>query len=107
MYRLEFYTTKNGTPVVHRWLSSLRDLRARARIMVRLDRAKAGNLGDCKPLKDGVCEMRIDYGPGYRIYYALIESVVVLLLQGGDKTSQSRDIERAVAALADYRGRTA
>ncbi len=106
MYNLEFYTTEDGTPVVHKWLTELRDLKARARIMVRLDRAKAGNLGTSKALRDGVYEMKIDYGPGYRVYYALVGATVVLLLNGGDKSRQAKDIERAVAFLADYRRRT-
>lgn len=77
-----------------KWFSSLRDTRAKAKIAVRIDRAEAGNLGDVK-FFDGIGEMRIDYGPGYRVYFAQRGSVLVILLCGGDKSSQRADIERA------------
>ena len=74
--------------------------------MVRLDRVAAGNFADCKSLRGGLCELRIDWGPGYRVYYAMIGKTCVLLLAGGDKRKQSSDIERALAYLKDYRQRT-
>ncbi|MCP1574722.1 type II toxin-antitoxin system RelE/ParE family toxin [Herbaspirillum rubrisubalbicans] len=77
------------------WLSGLKDQRARSRIVVRIARAKQGNFGDCEPVGDGVSEMRITYGPGYRIYYAREGGVSFLLLCGGDKSSQVRDIQAA------------
>ena len=77
------------------WLTGLRDIQARARIAKRIDRIAQGNLGDAKPVGDGVGELRFDFGPGYRIYYARRGNVVVMLLCGGDKDSQARDIERA------------
>ena len=77
------------------WLTGLRDIQARARIAKRIDRIAQGNLGDAKPVGDGVGELRFDIGPGYRIYYARRGNVVVMLLCGGDKDSQARDIERA------------
>ena len=75
----------------------------RAKILTRLDRLKLGNFGDCKTIEEGVCELRIHYGPGgIRIYYGKIENKVVLLLCGGDKGSQSRDITKAKEYLKDY-----
>jgi len=83
------------SPSFSRWLFKLRDLRAKAKIMVRLDRAKQGNLGDCEPVGDGISEMRIFEGKGYRIYFTLRKEKIILLLCGGDKASQSNDIKRA------------
>ena len=77
------------------WLTGLRDIQARARIAKRIDRIAQGNFGDTKSAGDGVSELRFDFGPGYRIYYARRGNVVVILLCGGDKDSQARDIERA------------
>ena len=75
------------------------------KIAGRIDRLAAGNFGDCKPLRQSVCELRIDWGPGYRVYYALLGRVCVLLLWGGDKQKQSSDIERAMEYLKDYKER--
>ncbi|KFL27694.1 type II toxin-antitoxin system RelE/ParE family toxin [Paradevosia shaoguanensis] len=83
------------TPVFTRWLSELRDVRAQARIQLRIDRVALGNLGDIKPIGGGVSELRIAYGPGYRVYVAQRGSVLVILLCGGDKSSQRSDIETA------------
>ena len=80
-----------------RWLSGLADKAGKARIVQRLDRAAAGNFGDCGPVGEGVSEMRIDVGPGYRLYYTRFREVVYLLLIGGDKSSRKRDIRRAIA----------
>jgi len=77
------------------WFDSLRDRKARARIDVRIRRLSLGNPGDVKPIGSGVSELRIDYGPGYRVYYTQRGAVVVVLLCGGDKRSQDADIERA------------
>jgi putative addiction module killer protein len=79
------------------WLSALRDARAKARILARLDSARLGNLGDIRSIGDGVSEMRIDVGAGYRVYFARRKMVVIVLLCGGDKSSQSNDIVRAKA----------
>jgi putative addiction module killer protein len=79
------------------WLTDLRDAQARARIIKRIDRIADGNLGDTKSVGNGVSELRFAFGPGYRVYYTVRESVVVILLCGGDKGSQGRDIERAIA----------
>jgi putative addiction module killer protein len=79
------------------WLTDLRDAQARARIIKRIDRIADGNLGDTKSVGNGVSELRFAFGPGYRVYYTVRGSVVVILLCGGDKGSQGRDIERAIA----------
>ena len=79
------------------WLASLRDERARARILKRLDRARAGNLGDVAPVGGGVSEMRIFYGPGYRLYFVRRGELIIVLLCGGDKSSQRADIDEAMA----------
>lgn len=78
-----------------KWLKKLRDDRAKAKILVRINRLGAGNPGDVQPVGDGISEMRIDYGPGYRVYYADRGAEVVVLLVGGDKSSQERDIAKA------------
>jgi putative addiction module killer protein len=77
------------------WFDGLRDQRARARIAKRLDRLVEGNPGDVKAVGEGVSELRIDYGPGYRVYYIERKSVLIILLCGGDKSTQDRDIKRA------------
>ena len=77
------------------WLAGLRDDRARARILKRLDRAKDGNLGDVAPVGEGVSEMRIFYGPGYRVYFVQRGQELIVLLCGGDKSTQDEDIEEA------------
>jgi putative addiction module killer protein len=79
------------------WFVSLRDRRAKARVQVRIDRLLLGNPGDVKPVGEGVSELRIDYGPGYRVYFVQRGRTVVILLAGGDKDSQARDIQIAVA----------
>ena len=79
-----------------RWLDGLRDIRARARIQVRIERLAAGNAGDVEPVGEGVSELRIDYGPGYRVYYKKLEREVAILLAGGDKRTQSADIKVAL-----------
>ncbi len=77
------------------WLSGLADLRGKVRIARRIEQAEAGNFGDCEPVGEGVSEMRIHYGPGYRAYFTRRGDVVYLLLLGGDKSTQKRDIKRA------------
>ncbi|MBV5262698.1 type II toxin-antitoxin system RelE/ParE family toxin [Pinisolibacter aquiterrae] len=77
------------------WLRRLRDARGKARILARIKSAEAGNFGDCEPIGDGVSEMRVHFGPGYRVYFVRHEAVVYVLLCGGDKSSQDRDIRRA------------
>ena len=84
------------TEVYARWLDGLRDVRARARVLVRVERLVAGNPGDVRPVGEGVSELRIDYGPGYRVYFKRQGRKVVVLLAGGDKRSQGADIETAL-----------
>lgn len=84
------------TEVFGRWLDGLRDIRARARIQVRLERLASGHVGDARPVGEGVSELRIDYGPGYRVYFTRRESAVVILLAGGDKRTQTANIKTAV-----------
>ena len=91
------------TETFERWLTKLRDERARARIELRLDRARLGNLGDTKPIEQGVHEMRINYGPGYRLYFMRRGFVTVVLLCGGDKRTQAADIKRAIALAKQWR----
>jgi len=85
------------TETFERWLLGLRDQRAVARINARIRRVALGNAGDVKPVGEGVSELRIDYGPGYRIYFIQRGRELVILLAGGDKRTQSRDIEKALA----------
>jgi putative addiction module killer protein len=86
-----------------RWLSGLKDRQAAARIHARLDRAGGGNLGDVKSVRDGVSEMRIDYGSGYRLYFIRRGTLVIVLLAGGDKRTQVADIERAIAIAQEWK----
>ena len=82
--------------VFDQWMTDLRDMKARARILQRIDSAIRGNFGDCEFIAEGVHEMRIHCGPGYRLYYTRREQRVYVLLAGGDKGSQKRDIRRAI-----------
>jgi len=86
-----------------KWLSGLKDRQARMRIHVRLDRVALGNLGDVYPVGDGLSELRIHYGPGYRLYCMLRGVSVVVMLCGGDKSTQTRDIELAKIIAKDWR----
>jgi putative addiction module killer protein len=103
---IRHYITRVGKDVFDNWLSDLADARTQAKIATRIDRLAAGNFGDCKSLRQGLCELRIDWGPGYRVYYANLGRASVLLLCGGDKQRQSSDIERALGYFNDYKERT-
>ena len=104
-YELREYTTSDGRSPFNDWLEGLRDLQARARIESRLDRVRLGNLGDYAPVGSGVFELRLFYGPGYRVYYSFESNNVLLLLLGGTKGTQKRDVKTAKDYLADYRKR--
>ena len=106
MIEIRRYVTRTGKDVFGDWLSRLADTQAKARILVRIDRLAVGNFGDSKQLRGGISELRIDWGPGYRVYYALVGRTCVLLLCGGDKRKQSTDIQRAIEYLRDYHERT-
>jgi len=103
---IRHYVSRAGKDVFDEWLSALADRRAQAKIASRINRVAVGNFGDSKPLSLGVCELRIDWGPGYRVYYAMVGKVYVLLLCGGDKRKQSSDIDRALEYFKDYKERS-
>jgi putative addiction module killer protein len=86
------------------WFTGLRDHQARARINARIRRLSLGNAGDVKAVGSGVSELRIDYGPGYRVYYLQRGTVLVVLLCGGDKRTQNADIKRAITIAKDWKG---
>ena len=98
---LEYLTEDNKNPF-RKWLEGLRDRQARAKIRIRLNRIRLGNFGDSKSVGDGVNELRIFYGPGYRIYFGRKDNTVVILLFGGDKKTQSKDIALAKRYWSDY-----
>lgn len=105
VYQLEYYRKETGDVPFSEWLEGLRDRAAIARIRIRLGRVRLGNFGVCKPVGDGVSELKIDVGPGYRVYYAMSGTTVVLLLIGGDKSTQKKDIEAAKQYWRDYQER--
>lgn len=94
------------TNVFDRWLAGIKDITFRARIISRFDRVQLGNLGDHRDLGDGLLELRFFFGPGFRIYCTIRERTIVFLLCGGDKSTQSKDIERAKAIMADLEQQT-
>jgi len=106
-HSIEHYREASGRVPFQAWIDGLKDKATKARIAFRLAKVAAGNFGDCKPCRDGVWELREDFGPGYRIYYARSGKTIVLLLCGGDKRSQQTDIERAVTCWKDYQRRMA
>ena len=105
MYEVRHYITRAGQDLYMEWYRTIRDARARIAIDRRLIRVELCNFGDHKPCRDGVWELRIDVGPGYRLYYALAGKQVVLLLCGGDKRTQARDIDRACQYWRDWQRR--
>lgn len=102
---IRIYSDSKGHVPFAAWMHALSDQRARAAVKARLLRVQAGNLGDCKPLRDGVQELRIDQGPGYRLYLSRQDPVMVLLLCGSDKSNQERSIAKAIEYLADWKQR--
>ena len=105
MFEVQDYLDADGQDPYAQWLAGLADRQAKARVVVRVLRMAAGNFGDHKPVRDGVWELRIDHGPGYRVYYAQAGKRLVLLLAGGDKRRQQADIETAVARWSDWQHR--
>ncbi len=101
------YLTETGRNPFRKWLEGLRDRQARAKIRVRLNRIRLGNFGDCKSVGHGVSELRIPYGPGYRVYFGRKSRTVVILLYGGHKKTQSKDIALAQEYWDDYHRRMA
>ena len=92
---VELYVAANRKVPFTEWLNSLKDIKARSKIRTRLDRVELGNLGDHKSVGDGVFELRVDFGPGYRIYFGRKGDKLIILLLGGDKGSQEKDIKKA------------
>jgi putative addiction module killer protein len=91
------------TKIFSNWLDEIHDIHARARILVRIERLADGNPGDVRPVGEGVSELRIDFGPGYRVYYKKQGKTVVVLLAGGNKRTQTRDIKQPCTLLEIYR----
>ncbi|MBF0565507.1 MAG: type II toxin-antitoxin system RelE/ParE family toxin [Nitrospirae bacterium] len=101
--RIEIYVTEDGRIPFLDWLNSLKDVKGRAKIRVRIDRLSVGNFGDCRAIGSGVYELRIDYGPGYRVYFGQASSDIMLLLCAGDKDSQKADLKKALLYWEDFR----
>ena len=97
----EFINAEGRAPY-QEWVNSLKDVKTRARIRQRVDRLELGNMGDCESVGDGVYELRLDFGPGYRIYFGQIGTTIVLLLCGGTKKKQQQDIDQAKKYWKDY-----
>ena len=104
-YEIEYYVTKEGKKLFREWLENLKDITARAKIRIRLDRARLGNLGDDRSVGEGVRELKVDYGPGYRGYFAIEGNRLLLLLLGGEKSGQDRDIVKAKEFWRDHKRR--
>ncbi len=100
---IESYVTANDRVPFLEWLNSLKDVQGKAKIKERLKRVRLGNLGDYRSVGEGVFELRINYGPGYRVYFGQVGEIIVLLLCGGDKSSQEKDIRKAQEYWIDYR----
>ena len=105
MFEVQDYLSPDCSDPYAQWLAGLTDRQARARVLVRVLRMGAGNFGDCKPLDAGVWELRIDHGPGYRVYYAQAGKRLILLLAGGDKRKQQADIATAIERWNDRQHR--
>jgi len=103
-FSLEYYQQENGAVPFRDWLRGLRDRHSVERIRARLARVRAGNFGKIRVLGDGVCELKVDHGPGYRLYYAMSGNTVVLLLVGGDKSTQKQDNQNAKLFWQEYKG---
>jgi putative addiction module killer protein len=100
------YADSNGKSPFEAWLTKLKDVKGRAKIKARIDRLSLGNLGDSRPVGCGVSELKIDFGPRYRVYFSEVGKTIILLLCGGDKSTQKQDIQKAQTYLEDYKGRS-
>jgi len=100
------YETSNGINPLEVWFSSIKDPVTRFKIAARIDRIKLGNLGDWKSLGNSIYELKFHFSSGYRVYYSELDNLVILLLCGGNKSSQNRDIKKAKEYLKDYKERT-
>lgn len=106
MFTIRHYVTADGKDIFLDWLKGIRDPVAKVQIVKRVNRVEQGNLGDHRFCRDGVWELRVDIGAGYRVYYAKAGAKLVLLLAGGDKRSQDADIDRAIQNWQDWKKRT-
>ena len=104
-FEIRRYRSPDGDEPFTRWLSALPDRQARARILVRIERLEVGNFGDSKFIREGVSELRIDWGPGYRVYFGRAGTSQIVLLCGGDKRKQDADIEKAIELWREYESR--
>ena len=104
---LRYYQTSAGEQPFVNWLEGLKDRKARTKIQARLARVAVGNFGDAEPVGEGVIELKIDWGPGYRVYCSRRGPAIILLLCGGDKKTQQKDIDRAKEYLKDFKARSA
>lgn len=105
MFEIRHYVTKDQRDVYLEWLRQVRDTKAKTAVIRRVNRVELGNFGDHKPCRDGVWELRIDQGPGYRVYYARAGAAIILLLCAGDKRTQDTDITKACDYWRDWQSR--
>ncbi|MBI3313421.1 MAG: type II toxin-antitoxin system RelE/ParE family toxin [Candidatus Omnitrophica bacterium] len=105
VWELEYYKTKNGLAPFLVWFESLNDFRTQTTISARLARLRLGNFGKCEPVGNGVFELKIYYGPGYRVYFGRKANRIILLLCGGDKSTQGKDIQRAYDYWQNFKER--
>ncbi len=103
-YKILLYTTDDGKIPFLNWLKNIKDLKIQRRIKLRIDRLIDGNFGDTKSVGNKLYELRLFFGAGYRIYYTIENNILIILFTGGDKSTQSKDIEKAKAFLQDYKG---
>lgn len=99
---IKIYSTETGKEPFTEWLENLNDLKAKGKIRARLNRVRLGNLSDFKAVGEGVFELRINFGPGYRVYFGRMGKKLVIILAGGDKSSQNRDIQKAKQYWLEY-----
>ena len=104
-WELLVYVSGKGAAPFSQWLEGLKDVKTRAIVRTRLNRIRLGNFGDSKCLFDHLYELRVDYGPGYRVYFGLDKRIVIILLYGGDKSTQKSDIKKAAGYWEDYKRR--